>query len=61
MVGYKIFVQCDDWDRSIEEYDGVIYEKWEDAVQVCNEANVYLDAYIEEVWYGIHPYVQAQG
>lgn len=49
MQGYKVMIQLDDWDRSIEEYDGVIYEKWEDAVKVCNEANVYLDAYIEEV------------
>lgn len=27
MQGYKVMVQLDDWDRSIEEYDGVIYEK----------------------------------
>lgn len=48
-MAYKVYVQLDDYDRSIEEYDGVIYQDHEEAAKACNEANEYLDAYIEEV------------
>ncbi len=48
-MAYKIYVQLDDYDHSIEEYDGVIYQDREEADKVYNEANEYLDAYIEEV------------
>lgn len=49
MQGYKVMVQLDDWDRSIVEYDGVIYTDYVEVCRVYNEANKYLDAYIEEV------------
>lgn len=49
MQGYKVMVQLDDWDRSIVEYDGVVYTDWIEVCRVCNEAKEFLDAYIEAV------------
>ena len=48
-MAYKIYVRLDDWDNSIEEYDGVIYEDKDEALKEYRKAEEYLDVFIEEV------------
>lgn len=43
---WKVMIELNDWDHSIEEYDGVIYETWEDACKACIKAKEYFNAYI---------------
>jgi len=46
---YMVLIRLDDEERSVGEYDGVLYDNKEDAEKVCSEAGEYLDAYIKEV------------